>query len=91
MRLPFTIGEDEESSQLALPTPLSTPTRSGRSVHGWFAEDARRELSLLPDRSVLHTVDEKKLRQLHWRETPWYLFLLLHRNVLRTVDEQNLR
>ena len=59
--VPFTIGEDEQSPQLALPTPLSTPTHSGRSVHGWFAEDARGDLSLLPDRSVLHTVDEKNL------------------------------
>ena len=28
--------------QLELPTPLSTPTHSGRSVHGCFAADARR-------------------------------------------------
>ena len=49
-------GENKESLQLALPTPLSTPTHSGRSVHGWFAGDARRELTLMPDRSVLHTV-----------------------------------
>ena len=27
--------------QLALPTPLSTPTQPGRSVHGWFAADAK--------------------------------------------------
>ena len=86
--MPFTIGEDEESSQLALPTPLSTPTHSGRRVHGWFAEDARRDLPLLPDKNVLQTVDELNQRYLHWRlpEKPWPLSLLLDRNVHLGVD-----
>ena len=58
------------------------------SARGGHCSETPWYLSLLLHRSVLHTVDELKMRYLHWRlpEKPWYLSLLPNRNVHLGVD-----